>query len=98
MAEFIIDNFNITSQKIKWLLRVVFFIIGILPYIVLSFIVSKLWFDNIQVTPSIIHVWWLISIPDNFGILLTLVNVGSWVCWFLFCKMTKFIVEYCETA
>ena len=84
------------SLHILWRTFVV--IMGIVPYVMISYFVIFWWIKNAQLP---------YSPPLNFkdvfkpiGLIMDLSILGSWAFWYLFCKLFKYVIVisglYCD--
>ncbi len=83
----------------KWskLGSVALFILGLIPYFGIGYIVTELWLEFIIEPDIFLSGWTWLPWGHSMGyyvryILETLTVMGSWLFWWLFCKVFKYTV------
>ena len=80
-------------MKLDKLGKVTLFIVGLIPYIALSFLVVIMWDKYIGYTPLqgdlLDYARDTLFAPNN--ILSSLALLGSWASWYLCCKLFKYM-------
>jgi len=85
MADILCDLFNIENKHLRRFLKVLFIIIGLIPYVVIFFVINKLSLDNFGEYKT----------PFSFLQIFTILAcMGGCTYWFFFCKLVKGIFLY----
>ena len=84
MAEFLIDIFNIENKFARISLKTLFWIIKLIPYVVIFFVVGLVSFNYFGEQ----EFNFIPTIPQVFT---TLSCIGGFTLWYFFCKVFKII-------
>ena len=74
--------------------RLLLIILGLLPYVGISFAVVLAWqrYMPVPPLPSTMFTWAMIlSYFDHIHVFMSLSLLGAWASWYLFCKLVKYL-------
>ena len=78
MGSYICDE--IQNKYLRRFLRVVFFLVGLIPYVISLFVTTILLYNaKIGIDPTDINIFQILTI--------SLTTLGGWATWFIFCKI-----------
>jgi hypothetical protein len=80
---------DIKNKYIRRTLKCIIFLVGLMPYVLLTLISSVIWY--MFISQNVIDVFSIERVVFTFTVF------GSWFAWIVFCKIVKFTITHIRT-